>query len=238
MWTWLLALAHAAAPEHHLTWDLAVRGQPIGTRELTVRYLPGGGRILESYTSVEASIGKIDIEYQQRMTAHATSQPADVSSVARAGGADLVEVQARWSPSAWTLNVTTNGRNAPSAIGASRLQLSTADLMDPQTAVPLGQFADATMLVAETGQIVTGKVEPLGNQELTLAGKAVPVSGYAWTSPEGRSEFWYTADGFLVRYVTRLVGVPIEGTLRGPPPTGIDDFPVDAGAGEIDAVSL
>jgi hypothetical protein len=241
MWTVVMGLAEAAVPEHHLVWDLSVRGQPLGHRELTVRYLDqgaGSGRILEAYTKVEGSVGPIKLRYRQRMTAYVSNlQPADFSSVADQGG-ELVEVQGRWSSTLWSLTVTTDGRTESTSTPSARIDLSTADLMDPQSSVPLSHFTDADVLIAETGQLVSGTVEALGVSEIRVKDQAVSVSGFAWTSPQGRSEFFYSPDGFLVRYHTQLAGVEVVGTLRDLPPTGVDDFPVGAAGASVDSVDL
>lgn len=242
MWTLAMGLAWAAPPEQHLTWDLAIGGQPAGSRQLTIRYLPGeDGRILEAYTSVTGQFGPVKLNYEQRMTGHVRNGPADLHSVADEGNV-IVEVQARWAPAAWTVTTTLNGVSTPATVATNRLDLSTLDLLDPLTSAPFAGRTSATVLVAETGEILTGAVEPLGASEVTVAGTTVPVTGYAWTSTAGRSELYYSADGFLVRYQTRLggklAGVAVEGVLRAPPPAGLDQFPVGGGAGGIDAVDL
>ena len=120
----------------------------------------------------------------------------------------------------------------------SRIDLSSADLMDPYSRLPLSYYDQARILSAETGEVLVGPVEKLGVSEVTIGGQPIQVTGYAWTSTEGRSEFYYSADGFLVKYKTQLVGIELEAVLHDPPPGGVDDFPVAAARPKIEALDL
>lgn len=237
----LAADALATDLEHTLVWNLSVAGQPVGTRQLTVRYIEGDAgtnRILESYTDLAGRLGPLDVRYRQRMTAHVDArEPAAFHSVIDQNGAG-VEVQGRWTPSAWIVTQTGNGRSRTTEMPLTRIDLSTADLMDPYSRLPLSRFDEARILSAETGDVLVGPVEKLGVSEVKIGGQTVQVSGYAWTSPMGRSEFRYSADGFLVSYVTQLLGVEIAAVLQDPPPGGVDDFPVATAPPKIEEVDL
>jgi hypothetical protein len=94
------------------------------------------------------------------------------------------------------------------------------------------------ILSSEAGEVLTGPIEKLGVSEVVVAGTPVQVTGYAWTSTKGRSEFLYSADGFLVKYRTQLFGIDLEAVLRDPPPGGSDDFPVAARGPQVDSSDL
>ncbi|MEZ4239137.1 MAG: DUF6134 family protein [Myxococcota bacterium] len=238
---WLVSTALAGTFEHKLVWDMAANGTPVGTRELTVRYLEADGgtnRILESYTDINGTMGAMKVHWRQRMTAHVDAkEPASFHSVVDQSGA-IVEVQGRWTPTQWLVTTTANGRSRTSELPLGRVELSTADLMDPYSKLPLSHFKEARVLSAETGDVLMGPVEQLGVSEIKIAGQAVQVSGYAWTSAQGRSEFYYSADGFLVRYKTQLLGTDLEATLRQPPPGGVDDFPVGSARPAVDSQDI
>jgi hypothetical protein len=242
---WLAAVlafvlsASAADREHTLVWDIAVNGQPVGTRNLVVRYLgEGGSRILESYTAIEGQVGPTRLRWRQRMTAHVDPrEPASFHSVIDNDGTPI-EIQGRWTPSAWVVTTLASGRPRTVELPLTRVDLSTADLFDPDSRLTLSHFDDARILSAETGEVLSGPVQSLGVREVTIAGKPVSVTSYAWTGPQGRWELSYSADGFLVRSVSQLLGVTLEATLREPPPGGIDDFPVGVGPAAIEALDL
>jgi len=239
----LTGLAGAADLEHALTWDLFVQGQKVGTRELTVKYIRDEGavgfrRVIESWTEIDGTVGPMRVTYRQRMTAHASGrEPASFHSVIDQNGSAL-EVQARWSPSAWWVSTSTSGRSRTIDMPLNRIDISTADLMDPDTRYPLAHFDELRLLSAETSEVLTGPLDALGASNITLGDRTLQVHGYAWTSPEGRSEFYYSADGFLVRYEIQLLGIALSAVLNKPPPGGVDDFPVRIGSPSIEEIAL
>lgn len=246
MWLTLLALmslASAADLEHKLTWDVTVGGNKVGTRELTVKYVKEGDdvgmrRILESYTALEGAMGPIRMSFRQRLTAHAPGrEPASFHSVVEQNGSPQ-EVQARWTPAAWWVTTTTAGRSRTIDMPLNRIDLSTADLMDPDTRFPLAHFQELRLLSTETGEVLSGAVTPLGIKPMKLGGEEIQAQGYAWDSPQGRSEFWYSPDGFLVHYMVPMLGIEVVATLQKPPPGGVDDFPVAIGAPAIEVLDL
>jgi len=239
----LTGLAGAADLEHALVWDLSVQGQKVGTRELTVKYVRDEGavgfrRVIESWTQINGAVGPMRVTYRQRMTAHATGrEPASFHSVIDQNGSAL-EVQARWSPSSWWVTTSTSGRSRTIDMPLNRIDISTADLMDPDTRYPLTHYDELRLLSAETGEVLSGPLEQLGTSNLTIGGRSTQVHGYVWTSPQGKSEFYYSADGFLVRYEIQLLGITMTAVLNHAPPGGVDDFPVRVGAPAIEEINL
>ncbi len=239
----LLALTSAlfAAEPHQLTWDVSVQGQPLGTRKATIKYTEGElgmRRIIESWTELDGQAGPIRVRYRQRLTAHAASrEPAAFQSVIDENGS-LREVQGRWTPSGWMVTVIGDGQSRTVEMPLDRIDLSTCDLVDPSTTLSLSQFETVRILSAETGQVASGPVTPLGISELTIGGESVQVTGYAWDSSQGRSTFYYSPDGFLVRYETQLLGIPMIAVLDAPPPGGVDDFPVMVSPSAVDELPL
>lgn len=242
-WVVCTGVGRAADREQTLVWDLTVEGTPVGRRSLVVRYLEDDSgatlRMLESYTEINGALGPMRVRWVQRMTASVDPrEPASFTSVVDQNGSTL-EVQGRWTPANWVVvTATSAGRPRETAMPLSRIDLSTADLMDPYSRLPLSYFDTVRILSAETGEVLSGPVEKLGVVDVTIARQPIQVTGYAWTSPQGRSEFYYSADGFLVKYTTQLVGIELEAVLHDPPPGGIDDFPVAVGRPAIDEIDL
>lgn len=246
MWLVLFAwlgVAEAAEMEHRLVWDVTVGGRPVGTRELTVKYQSDGNglgmrRILETYTEIDASVGPAVVRFRQRMTAHASGRaPASFHSVVQQDGT-VQEIQGRWTPSSWAVTTTLGGRSRTVDLPLGSVDLSTADLLDPDTRFPLAHFDQLDLLSAETGEVLSGRVESLGSRTLRVGGEEVLARGYAWASPQGRSEFWYSADGFLVQFRMPLFGFDVAATLRRPPPGGVDDFPVSVRGAPVEILDL
>lgn len=236
-----MALALGADMQHQMQWGLAVNGQPVGRRDLTVKYIKtddGMRRILESFTDIDGALGPIRVRWRQRLTAHlADREPASFHSVIEENGTAR-EIQARWTPSKWLVTNSADLRAQTAEIALNKIDLSTADLIDPQSRLPLSYFDNARILSAESGEVLMGKVEELGTSQITLGGADFQVTGYAWNNPEGRSEFYYSGDGFLVKYTVQLLGVTLEALLAGPPPGGLDDFPVAIGTPAVEISDL
>jgi hypothetical protein len=207
---------------------------------MTVKYLPGADgmvRVIESFTEIDGNVGPIHVQYKQRLTAHAGAEPASFHAVAEQNGSP-VEVQGRYTAGTWWVTILDGGRSRSFDAPANRITMSTADLFDPETRVPLSRFQALRMLSAESGDVLEGAVADLGSTEVRMAGKNIPVTQFGWDGPQGRSEFAYSADGYLVQYKMKLMGLNIEGTLRGEPPLGLDEFPVPVGRPAIEVIDL
>jgi len=241
LWMGLAMVAGASEIEHDLSWDLQVGGNSVGHRDVTVKYVQGDQgmrRIIESWTEIDGAVGPIRLVYRQRMTAHATGrEPASFHSVLEQNGQGQ-EVQARWTPSGWWVTTHSGGRHRTLEVPLNRIDISTADLMDPDSQVPLGRFQEVRILSAETGEVLTGPVEDLGLRDLSIGGETVQAHGYGWDAPVGKAVFWFSADGFLVEYDMALLGIQMKAVMKQPPPPGIDDFPVYVGAPEIEEIQL
>jgi len=129
--------------------DVAVRGSTIGTRTLTIKYVQGEAgtnRILESFTDLNGAVGPIKVRFRQRLTAHIDArEPASFHSVVDQNGS-LMETQARWTPSAWLVTTTADQRSRTVDMPLNRIDLSTADLMDPYSRLPLSHYEEVRVL--------------------------------------------------------------------------------------------
>lgn len=243
IWMLVAALsAHAADDlEHKLSWELSVQGKRIGQRDVTVKYVQGEvskRRIIESWTEVDGNVGPMRVVYRQRLTAHTTErEPASFHSVMEQNGVPI-EVQARWSPSAWYISTNQGGRARTVDMPLNRIDISTADLMDPDTRYPLGRYEQVRILSAETGEVTVGPVTDLGMKEIDAGKSKVQVHGYSWAAPMGKSTFWFSTEGFLVAYDMNILGIQVEARLMHAPPPGIDDFAVGYGPPAIEEIRL
>jgi hypothetical protein len=193
--------------------------------------------MLESFTDIDAQVGPVHVVYKQRLTGFAATGPASFHSVIQENG-EALEVQARWGHDAWTVTVVDRRASRTTDYPTAQLDLSTVDLIDPGSRYSISRMTSARVLSAETGDIWEGDVSPMGTKEMALAGRHVTVDGFVWMSPEGRSEFWYSGEGYLVQYNMRLLGFRVEGTLIAAPPLGPDEFAVGLGAAQVDVSTL
>lgn len=236
----LLSIAAAAGPQT-LTWDLELNGKTVGQRSLTVateQTVAGELRTLRAETRVDAKALGLSFAFRQNLTANVDRGPASFVSLIERDG-ETTEIQGRLAGTGWRLSVTGQGRSRSYEIPAADVDLSTADLLDPWSTVGLHRAGDRVgVLSTETGQVLAATVERLGPSTLTVQGRAVPVEGYRLDSSEGGGTFFYTTDGWLVRFESRVFGQNIVGQLTRPPPASADDEPVDVFGPEIRAVDL
>ena len=244
MWLWIAlmgSLGWAQDVEQKLTWSIRAGGSEIGHRDVTVKFVKtdaGVRRIIESWTELDGAVGPIPVSMRQRMTVHAAGRdPGSFHSVMEFNGVPQ-EVQARWTAAAWWVTTNVNGNKRTVDIPVSQVNISTADLMDPDSGLPLSRFDDVRILSAETGEILTGPVEDLGLRSIQVGSEEVQAHGYGWKSPAGRSVFYFSSEGHLVEYSTKLMGIDIQGVLTEPPPPGLDDFPVAVGGPSVEKLPL
>lgn len=222
-----------------LTWSLSLGDQNIGERTATVKVMPserGLRRVVEVMTEVDASVVGFSVRYAQRLTAHAGAGPASFHSVVSQMG-EAREIQGRSSFSGWIVSVVDAGETRTWELPATKIDMSTADLMDPLTQVSLDRYEQVRLLSAETGDVFTVDVEPLGPSTVDLGTAKVAVSGYALNGGPGTTRLFYSASGYLVRHETRLLGKAIVATLTEAPPVSADDAPL-AEATSITEVDL
>lgn len=238
----LLAVSGPAAAEEvaRVTWDLSLDGVRAGTRTATITTERTGdttGRTISANTRIDVAIGPVRLVWRQRLNSFGDRVPASFQSVLDENGTAR-EVQVRWSAEGWTITQVERSGVRTDLAAPNRVDLSTVDLIDPGSRWRLDRYTSARILSAETGDIWEGPVEPLGTGSITVAGAPVAVTGWAWTSPEGRSEFWYSEDGWLVKYEMKLLGHTLEAVLHDAPPQGPDAFAVPYGRPRVDVIDL
>lgn len=226
-----LALANDPAPageSRTFTWDLTVAGRPAGQRTATVELVEGSSgsrRVIRAMTELEGSVAGVSHSFRQRLTAHAGEGPASFHAAVEVDGAPQ-EIQGRRDAIGWIVTNITPRRARTDELSAADIDLSTADLLDPDSRVPLWTFDTVRMLRTEDGQIWTTPVERLGASEIVIAGETVDVLGFRLDPPVGRMDLYYDAGGVLVKTEWKWLGLTVEGVLREPPPRAQDAFPV------------
>lgn len=227
--TLLLSLlaSQALASTDSYVWDITLNGNKVGERTLSVEHVDDESnprRVLRAYTDVSASIMGRQASFEQRLTAVVGSGPAAFHSTVDQDGVPA-EYQGRRDGMGWTVTSVERRGIRSEDLPANAVDLSTADLLDPESRVPIWNFEDARVLTAEDGLIWQTSVTRLGSEDLTIDGQSVRVEGYEIEPPAGKMHLWYSASGVLVKYSWRWFGVRAEGVLQDPPPTTIDSTP-------------
>lgn len=225
----LLSTSLAAEPTSvDLTWTLSLGDQAIGERTATIKTRPaerGTRRVLEVLTDIDATVLGMGVAYEQRLTAHAGTGPASFHSVVSENRRRR-EIQGRSNFAGWTVSVVDASDARTWEVPTTKIDLSTADLLDPGSLVTLDRYEEVRLLSSETGDIFTVSVEPLGASTVSVGGEEVGVTGYALHGGPGTTRVYYASSGYLVKHETRLLGRSITAVLTEPPPVSVDDAPL------------
>lgn len=201
----------AQAAEQHLVYDLSVEGSPVGTREVTVRYFtrPSGERhVVESYTHIVAP----GLTLESRGSGLSTPGGAQFSSATDQNGARSSVAAQELPGGGWQLTVVGGGKESDRTEPDARL--STFDLMDPARVATLEAGGTFGVVLAETGDVLTGTLETGKPGTVTVGGQPVPVSTYTLTGSAGTARFYVTGDGLLVRSEVQWLGLTMLGSLH------------------------
>lgn len=220
----------AAGPELGVIWGLTVEGEPVGTREVRVRYEGETGRrvrIVESFTELAGGKAKKDrFAFRERLTASSHEGfPASFHAVSEADGAGR-EVQARFGEGVWHVNLADGAGEQTFTVAANRIDLSTVDLLDPESDRHLAQYDQVRILFADLGRVLDGQVAALGASPVSVGGETILAEGFELRTDEGAWRYWYASNGFLLRYEEPRLGRVVVGTMIGSAPRAIDEFQV------------
>lgn len=210
----LLSVAFAA--EQHLVYDLSVNGAPVGTREVTVRYLPREGgerRVIEAYTTL--TVGETALVC--RTSGSSGPRGATFTSAVDANG-NLSEVQGVSLPGGgWRLTVTDAKGTRETKLTRDDAQLSSLDLLDPTRNRVLQVPGNVGIVLVETGDVVRGAVAEGAEGQAKIAGTKVPVTRYAVDGLGGRATFDLDGDGLLLRSELAWIGSVVVATVHAIP---------------------
>ncbi len=217
--TWTLAQPALAVEVEQYRWDLALQGQVVGQRDLTVKYRSDGRievRVLESYTELNLPLDRDGYLWQQRLSGLARTGSASFASVISDDGWNR-EVQAVKKVQGWTVTVAEGDEARAYLLDRDAFDLTSLDLIDPGQGDRLDGRTHLRVLVAETGEVLEGPLERTGQVQVRIEGVAVPGVAYRWNIEEGPVELIYGREGHLLRYAIRIAGVSVSATLAEPP---------------------
>ena len=83
-----------------------------------------------------------------------------------------------------------------------------------------------------------GRVCSLVSSEIEIKDKRIRVEGVAWGGVGSRTQLYFSPDGYLVRYTTKVLGKTLEGRLRTLPPPGLDNAPVEFASDRVREIKL
>jgi len=242
-----LSAAPAVAEDPRtVAFDLLMNGEIVGSREVALRYLPAEEgvsdhevRITQTWTQIDADIAGWSFAVRNRTTSHATDLRSSFTSSVSVNG-DLSEIQGRTiDDGRWQVSEVRSGKHNTRELRRTEIDLSTMDLLDPVRSQTLADLTRVQLLSAETGDVMVGVLEDLGEGDLTVGGRTVAVHRWGLDTSEGRLELGWDAEGLLLESSMVIRGQVIETRLKElPPPREYGAFEVTMETPDVDEEEL
>ena len=229
-----------------VAFDLVMNGEVVGSREVSLRYLPPEEglrehevRITQTWTEINTTVAGWDLAIRNRATAHASDHRSSFTSSLSVNG-ELSEVQGRSiEDDRWSVSEVRSGKVFTRELRRTEVDLSTMDLLDPIRSQRIVDRSEVKLLSAETGTVLVGVLEDLGEAELTLGERTVSVHRWGIDTNEGRMELAWDAEGLLVESSMVIRGQTVQTRLRSlPPPREYGAFEVSMKTPTIDEEEL
>ena len=221
----------AQADELPLSYQLLAQDRPVGSRDVTIKYIPtdtGELRLIEAWTSFVLPIAKGALKYEQRLGARFDGDRSFVASMSTAG--DVREVQARQAmDGTWSVSVASAAGAHNQQLPGDAVDLLSSELFDQQRALRTLQSVDAlSLLSAETGTILSGPLTDLGPASMAVGPAEIEVQRFRFDPPDGTMTLAYSNDGWLVAYDYKVLGMLVGARLQKLPPARSFDTVLDA----------
>ena len=242
-----LTAAPAMAEEPRtVAFDLLMNGEVVGSREVSLRYLPAEEgvsdhevRITQTWTQIDADIAGWTFAVRNRTTSHATDLRSSFTSSVSVNG-DLSEIQGRTiDDGRWQVSEIRSGKHNTRELRRTEIDLSTMDLLDPVRSQVITDLTRVQLLSAETGDVMVGVLEDLGEGDLTVGGRTVAVHRWGVDTSEGRLQLGWSAEGLLLESSMVIRGQVIETRLKEvPPPREYGAFEMTMETPDVDEEEL
>jgi hypothetical protein len=219
------------SPEQRLVFDLSINGTPVGSREITINYLPIsdsasgfsranlGSRLLESRTEVDAVVAGKEIRFREHSTAQFSGVNSRfVSSISF--GDDVAELQGRrLKDGSWMVYDVQASEVLRRDYRRSEMDFFSLALFDPGQAHEWKREEPLKIMLIETGLIWGGSWAPLGSETLRSPSGKISGDRMEFQSGSNSMDALWSPDGLLVDWSVTVSGVRIDANIRSIPET-------------------
>ena len=203
-----------------MRYSLDLDGVSVGERQVEIRYLPppegeiDQARMIRSTMSLNISLDRLSYRMVSRVSAmHGPSGTNFVTSVQE--NEAIREIQARAERGGeWSVSGLENGERTEWTFRRGEVGVTSMEMLDPERYRRLLDGPTAPMLVAETGQVIVGQVQDMGEAQMQIAGQLVNVHRIAWTSEAGAMELNFSENGLLLDYSLDFLGKRLHARLE------------------------
>ena len=182
----------ALAGDQHLVYDLSVNGERVGTREVTVRYYArdtGERRVVEAVTHVALLNKSLDA----RTVGQSNPRGATFSTAASING-DTLHVQGVQLPEGgWRLELA-DGKTVNEQLVRGATVFTSVDLVDPGRTSTLAGTGSGSMVLAETGDVISGTLGAGVAATVNVGSQRIAVTRYRFVI-DGGSQARFDVDG-------------------------------------------
>ena len=222
LWCSIFLSAHAQSSQS-LVYDLSFKGQPVGVREIEIKYLPAskyvpyGSRILQSWTEVETSSAGQKIQYRQRATGHFSDRKSRFVSSVEVNGKSF-EFQGKQSEDGtWIIHEVTAAGVTNQEYSVRELNDISLALFDPGQSAGWMTGEKQKIYHLEMGEVWTGEWIALPDVEVRTSSEQVRGTQFRFHSPEGDVDAAWSDTGIVIDWQLRILGLELDADIRNIP---------------------
>jgi hypothetical protein len=212
-----------AETSQSLVYDITFHGNPVGTRVVTINYLPAtdispyGSRLLDITTDLQLQVVGKDITYHQHATANFSEYRNRFTSQVNVNG-DIFELQGKQQNNLdWVVFETAKGAKPQRHIyPAYKMDVVSLSMFDPGQ-VQKWMSGPMSIYHAEMGDIWDGVWKDGNNTTITSSEQILEGRLLTFSAPDGKFIGSWSDGGLLLNWSVVILGQELEATLRNIP---------------------
>ena len=219
LWCSIFLSAHAQSSQS-LVYDLSFKGQPVGVREIEIRYLPAskhmpyGSRILQSWTEIETVVAGQKIQYRQRSTGHFSDRKSRFVSSVEVNGQAFEFQGKRAENGTWTIHEVTASGVTNQEYSVNELNDISLALFDPGQSAGWMTGTKQNIYHLEMGEIWTGEWISLPDVRVATPSENVTGSQFRFHSSDGDVDVAWSDTGIVIDWQLKVLGLELEADIR------------------------
>ena len=222
LWISLFFSAYAQSSQS-LVYDLSFKGQPVGVREISIRYLPAsknmpyGSRILESWTELDIVVAGKKIKYRQRATGHFSDKKSRfVSSVTL--DEQTFELQGKQQENgSWVIHEMMETGVQSKEYRSYELDDISLALFDPGQASSWIAEERSKIYHIEMGEVWTGEWIALPEVQVQTASSQVTGRQLRFHCADGDVDVAWSDTGIVIDWTLKIMGLELDADIRNIP---------------------